>query len=113
MSLNEYEAAWQQKYANTNVEFGFNSVAGYTTGLVLEKALAATTSLDQLELRKAIFSPSGNHKTLGGTFPPAANSAQIGEIPPLGQLIAEGDHVKFVTVWPHDVSTGKPIYPRP
>ena len=113
MSLNEYEAAWQQKYAKTNVEFGFNSVAGYTTGLVLEKALAAATSLDQLELRKAIFSVSGNLKTLDGTFALDESGAQIGEITPLGQLIAEGDHVKFVTVWPHDVSTGKPIYPRP
>ena len=113
MSLNEYEAAWQQKYANTSVEFGFNSVAGYTTGLVLEKALAAATSLDQLELRKAIFSLSGNLKTLDGTFALDEAGAQIGEITPLGQLIAEGDHVKFVTVWPHDVSTGKPIYPRP
>src|SRR6516164_3832125 len=113
MSLNEYETAWQQKYANTNVEFGFNSVAGYTTGLVLEKALAAATSLDQLELRKAIFSLSGNLKTLDGTFALDESGAQIGEITPLGQLIAEGDHVKFVTVWPHDVSTGKPIYPRP
>ena len=51
-----------------HVEFGFNSVAGYTTGLVLEKTLSVATSLDQLELRKAVFSLSGNLKTLDGTF---------------------------------------------
>jgi hypothetical protein len=54
MSLNEYRTAWHNKYADSQVEFGFNSVAGYTTGLVLEKALATATSLDQLELRRAI-----------------------------------------------------------
>jgi branched-chain amino acid transport system substrate-binding protein len=114
MTLDEYRAAWHHKYATSNVEFGFNSVAGYTTGLVLEKALSVTASLDQLELRKAIFSLSGNLKTLDGTFELDPTGAQIGEITPLGQLIAdEHGHLKFVTVWPHDVATGKPVYPRP
>jgi branched-chain amino acid transport system substrate-binding protein len=114
MSLKDYSAAWHNKYANTQVEFGFNSVAGYTTGLVLEKALATADSLDQLELRKAIFSLSGKLKTLDGTFELDATGAQIGEITPLGQLaLDEHGHVKFVTVWPHDVANGKPVYPRP
>src|ERR1700722_1578944 len=111
MSLSDYRAAWHKKYADTSVEFGFNSVAGYTTGLVLEKALSVADSLDQLELRKAIFSLSGKLKTLDGTFELDATGAQIGEITPLGQLIAdEHDHVKFVTVWPHNVATRKPVY---
>ena len=114
MSLQEYGAAWHKKYADTHVEFGFNSVAGYTTGLVLEKALANATSLDQLELRKAIFSLSGDLKTLYGTFELDANGGQIGEFTPLGQFVAgEGDQLKLVTVWPHDLANGKPIYPRP
>jgi len=114
MSLKDYSAEWHKKYANTQVEFGFNSVAGYTTGLVLEKALATATSLDQLELRKAIFSLSGNLKTLDGTFELDPTGAQIGEITPLGQFVpSENDHLKLVTVWPHAVANGKPIYPRP
>ncbi len=114
MTLKDYREAWHKKYAGAKVEFGFNSVAGYTTGLVLEKALAAADSLDQLELRKAIFSLSGKLKTLDGTFELDATGAQIGEITPLGQLRAdEHGHVKFITVWPHDVATGKPVYPRP
>jgi branched-chain amino acid transport system substrate-binding protein len=65
-------------------------------------------------LRKAIFSLSGKLKTLDGTFELDPTGAQIGEITPLGQLIADGpDHVKFVTVWPHEVATGKPVCPRP
>lgn len=114
MSLKDYRGEWHKKYANVQVEFGFNSVAGYATGLVLEKALAAATSLDQLELRKAIFSQSSKLKTLDGTFELDPTGAQIGEITPLGQLIVdEHNHLKFVTVWPHDVANGKPVYPRP
>ncbi len=114
MSLQDYRAAWHKKYADTQVEFGFNSVAGYTTGLVLEKALATAASLDQLELRKAIFSLSGNLKTLDGMFELDPAGAQVGEITPLGQFVAGGDdHLKLVTVWPPAVADGKPIYPRP
>jgi len=114
LTLQEYSAAWHKKYADTKVEFGFNSVAGYTTGLVLEKALSVAASLDQLELRKAVFSLSGNLKTLDGTFELDPNGAQIGEFTPLGQFVpGGGDHLKLLTVWPHDLANGKPTYPRP
>jgi branched-chain amino acid transport system substrate-binding protein len=112
MSLADFHAAWEKKYADAKVEFGFNSVAGYTTGLVLEAALGAAASLDQLELRTAIFGLSGKLKTLDGTFELDETGAQIGEITPLGQLESDGkDGVKFVVVYPHDVATGKPVYP--
>ena len=114
MPLKDYRIAWNNKYPDSHVEFGFNSVAGYTTGLVLEKALAVANSLDQLELRKAIFSLSGKLRTLDGTFELDPTGAQVGEITPLGQLIVDKQgHLKFVTVWPHDVANGKPVYPRP
>jgi branched-chain amino acid transport system substrate-binding protein len=113
MSLKDYSAAWHKKYADSKVEFGFNSVAGYTTGLVLEKTLATAESLDQLELRKAVFAQSGNLKTLDGTFELDPNGAQIGEITPLGQFRPSDDHQKLVTVWPHELANGKPVYPRP
>ena len=114
MSLPEFRAAWEKKYADSKVEFGFNSVAGYTTGLVLENALAATASLDQLALREAIFGLSGKLKTIDGTFALDETGAQIGEITPLGQIVPEGQEgIKFVTVYPHDVATGKPVYPAP
>jgi len=114
MPLKDFRDAWNKKYADTKVEFGFNSVAGYTTGLVLEKALATAESLDQLALRKAVFALSGNLKTLDGTFELDAAGAQIGEATPLGQLVPEGSNeLKLVTVWPHELANGKPIYPRP
>ena len=113
MPLKEFREAWDKKYGDTKVEFGFNSVAGYTTALVLEKTLATATSLDQLELRKAVFAQSGNLKTLDGTFELDPTGAQIGESTPLGQLVLDGDHLKLVTIWPHELANGKPIYPRP
>jgi branched-chain amino acid transport system substrate-binding protein len=114
MSLDEYSNAWHKKYADSHVEFGFNSIAGYTTGLVLEKALSVATSLDQLELRKGIFSLSGNLKTLDGTFELDATGGQIGELTPIGQFVAdEGEKPKLLTVWPRELANGKPIYPRP
>ena len=114
MSLKEYSDAWHKKYADSHVEFGFNSIAGYTTGMVLEKALTVAASLDQLELRKAIFSLSGNLKTLDGTFELDATGGQIGELTPIGQFVAdEGEKPKLLTVWPRELANGKPIYPRP
>jgi branched-chain amino acid transport system substrate-binding protein len=109
-SLEEYKKLWHEKVGEGKMEFGLNAIAGYTTGLVLEKALAETESMDQLALRKAIFAQSGKLKTLDGPFELDETGAQIGEITPLGQLVNEGGHVKFVTVWPHDVATGKPAF---
>jgi branched-chain amino acid transport system substrate-binding protein len=114
MKMPEYRAAWDKKYPDGKIEFGFNAVAGYTTALVIEKALSVATSLDQLELRKAVFSLSGQLKTLDGTFAVDETGGQIGELTPLGQLVmGDHDHLKFVAVYPHEVATGKPVYPRP
>jgi branched-chain amino acid transport system substrate-binding protein len=112
MGLREFRDAWHKKYTDGKVEFGFNSVAGYTTGLVLDRALATTESMDQLALRKAIFGLSGKLKTIDGTFELDETGAQIGEITPLGQILPDGKgDLKFVVVYPHDVASGKPVYP--
>lgn len=113
MPLKEFREAWHKAYAGSQVEFGFNSVAGYTTGLIIGKTLAAADTLDQLELRRAMMTLSGQVKTLDGTFELDATGAQIGEATPVGQMITDGGHVSFVTVWPKAVATGKPVYPRP
>jgi branched-chain amino acid transport system substrate-binding protein len=114
MKMDEYRAAWTKAYPDGKVEFGFNAVAGYTTALVIEKALSEATSMDQLEIRRAVFSLSGNLKTLDGTFALDETGGQIGELTPLGQLEKNDQgHLKFVAVYPHDVATGKPVYPRP
>lgn len=114
MNMADYKAAWDKKYADAKVEFGFNAVAGYTTALVIEKTLSVATSLDQLELRRAVFSLSDQLKTLDGTFALDEMGGQIGELTPLGQLkLDDHGHVKFVAIYPHETATGKPVYPRP
>ena len=112
MSLPQFRAACDKKYGEGKVAFGFNSVAGYTTGLVLQKALAGTESMEQLALRKAIFALSGKLKTIDGTFELNDEGAQIGEITPLGQIVPDGKGgLKFVVVYPPAATTGKPVYP--
>lgn len=114
MNIADYKKAWDKKYSDGKIEFGFNAVAGYTTALVIEKTLSVATSLDQMELRKAVFSLSGQLKTLDGTFALDETGGQIGELTPLGQLeLNDHGHIKFVAIYPHDVATGKPVYPKP
>jgi branched-chain amino acid transport system substrate-binding protein len=114
MNLSAYRAAWDKKYSDGKVEFGLNAVAGYTTGLIIEKSLSVATSLDQLELHRAVFSLSGQLKTLCGPFALDETGGQIGELTPLGQLeLDDHGHVRFVSIYPHETATGKPIYPRP
>jgi branched-chain amino acid transport system substrate-binding protein len=39
---------------------------------------------------------------------------QIGELTPLGQLVLdEHEHLKFISIYPHETATGKPVYPAP
>jgi branched-chain amino acid transport system substrate-binding protein len=110
-TLSEYKKLWEEK-APKSLEFGFNSVAGYNTGLIIEKALGATESLDQLAIRKAVFDLSGKLTTLDGNFELAPTGAQIGEITPLGQFDTDAQgHLKFQIVYPPDVATGKVKYP--
>ena len=114
MNMKDFHAAWEKKYNEGKMEFGFNAVAGYTTALVLEKTLSVATSLDQMELRRAVFSLNGQLKTLDGTFALDETGGQIGELTPLGQLVLD-DHgqIKFVSIYPHETATGKPVYPAP
>src|ERR1700709_2304523 len=101
MNMKDYRAAWNKKYPDGKIEFGFNAVAGYTTGLVIEKALYVAASLDQMELRRAVFSLSGELKTLDGTFALDETGGQIGELTPLGQTAADADGpIKFLSIYP-------------
>lgn len=100
----------------TGVEFGFNAIAGYQTGLVIERSLAVAGSLDQMELRRAVFSLSGNMDTLVGPFVLAPDGSQSGEIDPLGQILPPKPgttQLGLNIVWPANLATARPIYPAP
>lgn len=109
MSLPDFKAAWDKAYPNAGVHFGYNSVAGYTTGLVIEQALAHADSLDQLAIHKAVFDLSGKLKTLDGTFELDETGAQVGELTPLGQVVSDGKGgIKLNAVYPPDVPNVQP-----
>jgi branched-chain amino acid transport system substrate-binding protein len=107
MTLDQFREAFEKVASGGGVEFGFNAIAGYTTGLILQETLAHTAGLDQEALRTAVFGLSGKLKTLDGTFAIDEHGAQIGEITPLGQVSPDGKGVKLTVVYPHDLATGK------
>ena len=119
LNLDRFKEAfehWVTSQRLPGVEFGFNALAGYQAGLVIERTLAAAENLDQLELRRAVFTLSGNMTTLAGPFVLAPDGSQSGEILPLGQMIPGKDLIgqfKLNIVWPEDLATAKSIYPAP
>ncbi|MDR3534427.1 MAG: ABC transporter substrate-binding protein [Rhodopila sp.] len=113
-TLAEYRAMWDKAFPNgSGGAFGANAIYGYLTGQIIEQALARTKSLDQLDIREAVFSMSGKLKTLAGNFELASDGSQTGELMPLGQLQSDGKGgVKLVVLEPPDLATGKPIFAK-
>jgi branched-chain amino acid transport system substrate-binding protein len=109
MNSTEYIAAFHKMYGN-KANAGFNSIAGYNVGLILQKVLATTKSMDQLALRKAAGAISGKLTTLAGTFKINDKGAQIGELTPIGQIQPNGKGIKLVPVYPQKVAQGKPVW---
>ncbi|MGA3398327.1 MAG: ABC transporter substrate-binding protein [Acetobacteraceae bacterium] len=109
-TLEQFHAMWDKAHL-PGVEFGANAIYGYMTGLVIERTLATTESLDQMAIHNAVFALSGKLTTLDGSFAVNEMGAQVGEITPLGQLQADGKGgLKLVVVYPPDLVNGKPIF---
>ena len=107
---------WIESQHVRGVEFGYNALAGYQAGLVMERALAEAGSLEQLELRRAVFTLSGTLQTLAGRFELAPDGSQNGLISPLAQIIpgrAGSKDAVINVIWPPELATAKPIYPAP
>lgn len=119
LDADQFEAAfkhWTASHNDADVEFGYNALAGYQAGLVIERALAVATSLDQLELRRAVFTLSGNLDTAMGHFLLAKDGSQDGLIAPLAQITpapAGSTAFGLNIVWPPERATAKPVYPAP
>ena len=111
LSMSAYRTAWDKMYASAHVEFGFNAIAGYNTGLIVERCLATADSMAALDMRKAAFALSGKIRTLNGPFELNPNGAQIGAITPAGQLVSDGHgKLKMEVIYPTALATAKPIY---
>jgi branched-chain amino acid transport system substrate-binding protein len=111
MTQKEFQAAWTKKYpTGSGVAFGANAIYGYMTGLVVQRTLETTKSLDQMALHDAVFAQSGKLKTLDGTFELNKQGAQIGEVTPLGQLQDDGKgKLDLKVVYPHELAQTKAI----
>ncbi len=111
MGLNDFQQEFRQ--ANGK-DPNFLNIAGFNTGLVIQKTLQTAARLDQLALRRSIVAFSGRLHTLNGTFKiDHITGAQIGENLPVGQFIP-GKHALTVRMlYPPDLATGKPVYPAP
>jgi branched-chain amino acid transport system substrate-binding protein len=111
LDLAQYRRVWAETYAHTpGAPFGENAVIGYVVGEMLGQTLAHTDSLDQLALRKALFSLSGRMVTMAGPFKLDAMGAQTGEITPLGQVEPDGTgRLHLVVVYPRALATGQPV----
>jgi branched-chain amino acid transport system substrate-binding protein len=111
MDQKAFHAAWDKKYPpGSGVAFGANAIYGYMTGLVVQRTLETTKSLDQMDIHDAVFALSDKLKTLDGTFTLRKDGAQIGEVTPLGQLQPAGkDELNLVAVYPPDLANGKAI----
>ncbi len=112
-TVNELRAAWNKAYPpGSGVEWGMNSVFGYTTGVVMQHTLATTKSLSQLDLREAVFGLSGKATTLAGPFVLNSEGAQVGEIWLLGQFHANGHGgIDLVAVYPPEFAKGTAVIP--
>jgi len=110
-ALPEFHEAWEKAYpSGSGVEWGSNAVQGYMTGLVIERTLATTESLDQMAIHNAVFDLSDKLKTLVGTFKLDATGAQIGEITPLGQLQPDGKGgLTLVAIYPPEFAKGQAV----
>jgi branched-chain amino acid transport system substrate-binding protein len=88
MNLSQFESAFKS-YSGSAVNF--LDVAGYNTGLVIQKTLETTKSLSQTDIRAAANKVSGTITTLDGNFKIDPNSgAQLGEALPVGQWQMQG-----------------------
>jgi branched-chain amino acid transport system substrate-binding protein len=87
-------------------------VVGYTTGLVVQQALAGTGSMAQLDLRRVVYALSGELRTLDGTFALGDMGEQVGEVTPIGYLVPDGESRLALKIdYPGNVADARPVFP--
>jgi len=102
---------WNRKHGN--VPLGLSVIAGYNSGLIIQKALETAKRYDSVALRTAIRAVSGRLFTLDGLFKVDSRGNQIGEPIPLGQFFMSQEKLVLKVVYPAKVATAKPLYPAP
>ncbi|AUW93881.1 amino acid ABC transporter substrate-binding protein [Sulfobacillus thermotolerans] len=85
MDSSQFIAAFKKA---TGDNANFLNIAGYNTGLIIQKTLQTANSLSQLSLRHAVSRFSGTIETLDGKFQINSEGAQTGETLPVGKISA-------------------------
>ena len=111
-TFSQFEQEWNATYPGTPVSY--LSIAGFTAGLIIQKAIEAAGSLNATAVRQAINSFSGKITTIDGPFMVnATNGMQLGEVPLVGQIVPTPSGLQTIVVYPPNLATGKAIYPAP
>ncbi len=111
MGLDRFSRAF---HAATGTQPNFLNIAGFNTGLIIQKTLDTAPNLRQMTLRRSVMRFSGKLHTLDGAFRiDATTGAQIGEALPVGQFIPVGKGLTVRMVYPPAIATGRPAYPAP
>ncbi len=109
MGLDRFSRAF---HTATGKEPNFLNIAGFNTGLIIQKTLDTAPNLSQIALRHSITTFSGKLHTLNGTFKiDPVTGAQIGETLPVGQFIPGAHGLTVRMLYPPALATGKPVYP--
>lgn len=90
-----------------------STVAGYNTGLIIEKTLATAPKFTQESMRDAVGEFSGKIFTLNGLFKVNDQGAQVGEFLPVGQILSSDHTVELKVVYPEKDAEAKAVYPAP
>ena len=91
----------------------FLNVAGYNTGLIIQKMLATAPHFTQTAFAQALQDMSGKTKTLMGEFKINDHGAQLGELFPIGQIVPSHGKLEVKVVYPPELATAKAVYPAP
>ena len=85
----------------------YEAAEGYNTGLVLEKAISDSGSLNSTVVRNQLSSE--NFWTFYGNFQIGASGIQAGH----SMVVAQWQNGAKQTIWPTAVASAKPIFPAP
>ncbi len=109
-TLDAFEAAYA-KSGGKNVDL--STVAGYNTGLIVQKTLATSATFTQEAMRNAVDTFSGKIFTLDGLFQVNHEGAQTGESLPVGQVLPTPHGLQLLPVFPLKSAVAKYVYPTP
>lgn len=89
------------------VPLGLSVIAGYNSGLIIQKALHDAKELNTGSLRSAIQNASGKLFTVDGMFKVDSSGRQLGEKIPLGEFFMRDKKLALDVVYPRRMSTAE------